>query len=115
MEPYERTRYLRKKNLKMTLENFSKQINISRSNLGNIETGKINLTDRVLTDICREFHVNQNWILYGSLPIFEKNHDPLDLEIMKLYSVLSDENRKYLYGYMQRLLEEQTSSEDDKL
>lgn len=115
MEPYERIRHLRKKILKLTLENFSKQINISRSNLGNIETGKINLTDRVLTDLCREFHVNQNWILYGTLPIFEKDHDPLDLEITKLYAMLSDENKKYLYGYMQRLLEEQETSEEDNL
>lgn len=34
-------------------------------------------------------------------------NDPLDSEISKLYSSLTDENKKYLYGYIQRLLEEQ--------
>ena len=38
---------------------------------------------------------------------FEERSNPLDTEILKLYSSLSDENKKYLYGYMQRLVEEQ--------
>ena len=107
MEPCERIRQLRKKVLNMTLEEFSTKINISRSNLGNIETGRIGLTERVLSDICRTFHVRQNWITGGIEPIFEDNVNPLDTEISKLYSSLTDENKKYLYGYMQRLLEEQ--------
>lgn len=107
MEPYERIRQLRKKILNMTLEEFSTKIHISRSNLGNIETGRIALTERVLLDICRTFHVRQNWIINGDEPIFEENNDPLDVKILKLYSLLTNENKKYLYGYMQRLLEEQ--------
>ena len=107
MEPYERIRQLRKKILTLTLEDFSTKINISRSNLGNIETGRIGLTERVLIDICRTFHVRRDWIETGDEPIFEDEADPLDSEISKLYSSLTDENKKYLYGYIQRLLEEQ--------
>lgn len=107
MEPYERIRHLRKKMLHMTLEEFSNKINISRSNLGNIETGRITLTERVLSDICRTFHINQTWILNGIEPVFEKDNDPLDIEILNLYSALTDKNKMYLYGYIQRLLEEQ--------
>lgn len=116
MEPYERIRQLRKKILTLTLEDFSAKINISRSNLGNIETGRIGLTERVLLDICRTFHVRRRWIETGSEPIFEDESDPLDTEISKLYSSLTDENKKYLYGYIQRLLEEQreTNSQDSE-
>ncbi len=110
MEPYERIRQLRKRILNMTLEEFSNKINISRSNLGNIETGRIGLTDRVLMDICRTFQVKRDWIISGSEPIFDEDSDPLDKEILKLYSSLSDENKKYLYGYMQRLIEEQQAN-----
>lgn len=112
MEPYERIRQLRKKILHMTLEEFSKKINMSRSNLGNIETGRISLTERVLSDICRTFHVNQNWVLEGKEPVFEEDTDPLDFEIEKLYAALTSDNKKYLCGYIQRLLEEQKNSED---
>lgn len=94
--------------LNMTLEEFSNKINMSGSNLGNIETGKIGLTERVLSDICRTFHVSRTWITEGAEPVFEKDSDPLDMEISRLYSLLSDDNKKYLYGYMQRLLEEQS-------
>lgn len=38
-----------------------------------------------------------------------ESSDPLAHEIEKLYFALSDENKKYLYGYIQRLLEEQNS------
>lgn len=107
MEPYERIRQLRKQVLNMTLEEFSNKINISRSNLGNIETGRIGLTDRVLMDICRTFQVKKEWIATGIEPIFEEGSDPLDTEILKLYSSLTEENKKYLYGYMRRLFEEQ--------
>ena len=110
MEAHERIRQLRKKILHMTLEEFSQKINMSRSNLGNIETGRIGLTERVLSDICRTFHVNQRWITDGTEPIFEHDVNPLDLEISKLYSLLNDDNKKYLYGYIQRLLDEQKGS-----
>lgn len=109
METHERIKYLRKKLLNLSQDEFSKKINISRSNLGNIETGKINLTDRVLSDICRTFHVKPEWITSGIEPIFEENNDPLVSEIERLYFALTDENKKYLYGYIQRLLEEQNS------
>ena len=107
MQPYERIRYLRKKILKQTLKEFSDKINMSGSNLGNIETGKIGLTERVLLDICRTFGVRKDWLENGNEPIFENNINPLDIEISKLYSSLNEENKKFLYGYIQRLLEEQ--------
>lgn len=112
MKPYERIRHLRKKILHMTLEEFSNKIHISRSNLGNIETGRITLTDRVLSDICRTFHINQTWILDGIEPVFEKDNDPLDIEILNLYSSLTDENKMYLYDYIQRLLDEQAEDKN---
>ena len=114
MEAYERIRRLRKKILNMTLEEFSSKINISRSNLVNIETGRIRLTERVILDICRAFGVRQDWISNGIEPIFKDGEDPLDAEISKLYLSLTDENKKYLYGYMQRLLEEQRKESNSK-
>lgn len=110
MKSFERIKYLRKNILKLSQEEFSKRINISRSNLGNIETGKINLTERVVNDICREFYVSTNWIINNEEPIFKENKDPMVNEISKLYDSLTEDNKKYLYGYMQRLLEEQSQS-----
>lgn len=110
----ERIKDLRKNTLHLSQKDFAKQINISRSNLGNIETNKINLTERVLMDICRTFHVNRDWLSKGIEPIFVEDSHFFDDQIVSLYSKLTDENKKYLYGYIQRLLDEQANSSSHK-
>ncbi len=110
MEPQDRIKYLRKKILNMSQEKFANEIHISRSNLGNIETSKIGLTNRVIADICHAFHVNSTWITSGQEPIFERNDDGQDKEILDIYSRLSETNKKYLVGYIHRLLEEQNGN-----
>lgn len=107
MKAHERIKDLRKNILHLSQKDFAERINISRSNLGNIETNKINLTERVLMDICRTFHVNRDWLVDGTKPIFAEDPAFLDEQIVSLYSRLTEENKKYLYGYVQRLLEEQ--------
>lgn len=54
----------------MTQNSFASEIDISRSNLGNIETGEVSVTERVISSICREFNVNEEWIRYGTGGIF---------------------------------------------
>nr|WP_300789168.1 helix-turn-helix transcriptional regulator [uncultured Acetatifactor sp.] len=114
MKTHERIKDLRKNILHLSQKDFAEQINISRSNLGNIETNKINLTERVLIDICRTFHVNQDWLSNGIEPIFAEDSQFLDDQIVSLYSKLTDENKKYLYGYIQRLLDEQAHDDFHK-
>lgn len=65
MEIRERIRNLRKETLKMNQDEFGKAIGISRSNEANIETGRINVTDRVVRDICEKFNINENWLRTG--------------------------------------------------
>lgn len=110
MQIYERIKSLRK-DLDKTQQEFADQIKISRSNLGNIETGKISVTDRVITDICNEFSVSEKWLRFGDEPVFTDANDPYANEIMKLYNTLNDDNKKYLRGYIARLLDEQSMGE----
>lgn len=49
----------------MTQEEFASSIKISRSNLGSIEIGRITLTDRVISDICEKFDINESWLRTG--------------------------------------------------
>lgn len=70
MEVYERVKLLRKEELNLTQEEFSNRIMISRANLGSIEVGRINITDRVIQEICRQFDVNENWLRNGEGDIF---------------------------------------------
>lgn len=68
----ERIRHLRKDHLELTLKEMSEKLNVSLSNLGNVETGVIKATDRLLSDICREFGVSIHWLEDGEGGIFKE-------------------------------------------
>ncbi len=70
MEIHERIRYLRKDILQLTQQEFAESLKISRSNAGNIEIGRIATTDRVISDICEKFNVNEEWLRTGTGDIF---------------------------------------------
>lgn len=55
---------------KLTLEKFGEKIGIKKSSLSQIENGKVNVTDRVIKSICREFNVNEHWLLTGEGDMF---------------------------------------------
>ena len=100
-------KFLRKNILKLSQQDFASKISVSRSNIGNIEIGRIGPTERVINDICRVFSVNKEWILNEDEPVFIDNIDMAIHEIVEIYKSLNDDKRNYLKGYMFRLLEEQ--------
>ena len=66
----ERIKLLRKEVLKLTQQEFSSGINISRSNIANIEIGNVAVTDRIITDICNKYFVSEDWLRNGSGEMF---------------------------------------------
>lgn len=60
-----RIQYLRKNHLHITQAQLAERVRVSRSNLGNVETGTIGATKRLIEDICREYKVNRQWLEYG--------------------------------------------------
>ncbi len=76
----ERLKDLRKE-LNLNQNEFGKRINLKQSAIGMYENGSRKLTERVISDICREFNVNEQWLHEGIGEMF--NHDVND-EIEKL-------------------------------
>jgi transcriptional regulator with XRE-family HTH domain len=103
----ERVKYLRKDVLKLTQEEFARKLNMSTSNIGSIEIGRVNLTERVIADICRRWSVNEQWLAEGTEPVFINESDTYLYKIVEIYQSLNNDFRKYLRGYIDRLLEEQ--------
>lgn len=56
--------------LKINQEEFAKKIGVSRNFISLVETGKRNLSDRTITDICRKFNVNESWLRTGEGKMF---------------------------------------------
>lgn len=50
---------------KLSQDEFGKMINLSRSQIAGYETGAKNVTDRAVSDICREFKINEEWLRTG--------------------------------------------------
>lgn len=65
----ERIKELRKA-LNMSGEAFGQRLGVQRASISKIETGLINLTDRNITLICKEFHVNEEWLREGKGEMF---------------------------------------------
>lgn len=64
-----RVRDLRKQ-LKLTQESFGKTIGMTRSNVCNIESGLVSLTDKNIDIICEKHNVNKNWLIKGDGEMF---------------------------------------------
>ncbi len=61
----ERIKNLRK-SLNMTQEEFSKRIGLSRNFIAQVEIGTKTPSERTISDICREFEVNDEWLRNGT-------------------------------------------------
>jgi transcriptional regulator with XRE-family HTH domain len=65
----ERLKKLRKA-LELTQQEFADRIGISRGNIGAYEVGKNNPSDAVISLICKEFKVNEEWLRTGTGEMF---------------------------------------------
>lgn len=56
--------------LKLSQEKFASKINVKRTTISTYERTGAPLPDRMISDICREFNVNEDWLRNGNGPMF---------------------------------------------
>lgn len=59
-----------RKCLGITQDEFAKSINLSRNFIAQIEMGTKEPSDRTITDICRVYHANEQWLRTGEGEMF---------------------------------------------
>lgn len=66
-----------RKELDLTQQKFADRISVKRNTVAQWELGINALTDQVVTSICREFNVNEDWLRNGGSDenMFIKNSD----------------------------------------
>ncbi len=84
----ERMKQLRKE-LGLTQQQFADSLKIARGNIAAYEVGKNAPSDAVISLICREFNVNEEWLREGSGDMFRSNDRYSD--IARLTSQLLNE------------------------
>lgn len=86
-------------NLNLSQDEFGEKLNLTRSSISNYEKGTRNISFRVIADICREFNVNENWLLNGIGNMFiEKSTNLLD-ELADKYK-LDEIDKKIIDTYL---------------
>ena len=119
LELYERIRLLRKDYLHMSQTEFGIKLGVSRSVIKNIELDALARPDQKLSLIklmCKEFSVNEEWLLHGSMPMFvtpdtfsldqylkEKGCTALEMEIVKAYFELDADTRQKIFEAFERI------------
>lgn len=61
-----------RKSLGLTQEKFAEQVGLSRNFMWMIESGTRVPSDRTISDICREFNVNETWLRTGEGDMFNQ-------------------------------------------
>ncbi|MCI7790045.1 MAG: helix-turn-helix domain-containing protein [Lachnospiraceae bacterium] len=114
----ERVKEIRKE-LGLTLKLFGERIGMRNNSISQIENGVNSLTDTTAKLICKEFNVNEDWLLHGKEPKYKvtanmslddyaksKGATDLDLKIIKLYLELDPDIRKNLVEHFRNGLKE---------
>lgn len=114
----ERIKEIRKA-LSLTLEEFGKELGVTRSAIGHIENGIRNITEQMILSICREFNVNEEWLRYGNGKMFESNPkteleifckkyklNQLESAILEKYLNLSNIERKAVFNFVMDIFNE---------
>lgn len=131
MEMHDRIKKLRKQHLKMTQEEFGQRLGVTRDTIGNIELNRLARPDQKLSLIklmCKEFNVNEEWILNGSGPMFvqpdsfsldsfakEREMSALELKILKRYFALDPKVRKEALSYFLDNLEDEDEKDESEM
>ena len=100
----DRIKQIRKiKNL--TQQEFATKLGIKRSTISNYEMGRNTPVDSVISLICREFHVNEEWLRNGTGEMFvpQSREDEIENTVRKLLTSESDSFKSRFISMLARL------------
>lgn len=107
-----------RKTANMTQEQFGQKMGITKNYVNLIENGKKNPGDRLISDICREFNVNEVWLrtgngeMYDTIPTDDFMEiatkidvkDKLARQAIVDYWNLSDDDKELFWKFMERFM-----------
>lgn len=117
MELKERIKQIRK-NAGLTQEAFAQQLGIKRNTVATYETTSKVPMDSIITSICREFNVNENWLRYGHGEMYcysddddefqaamkeINSHDPIVRQIILNYWHMNEAEKDQFWNFLKHL------------
>jgi DNA-binding XRE family transcriptional regulator len=105
LEVYERIKELRKEHLKLSQAAFGERLGVNRDVINNIENNRLSKPEQKLSLmklICKEFQVNEDWLLNGNGEMFEEL--PEEDEKAAFVSSLLDADNDPFYNIIQEIM-----------
>lgn len=116
-----------RKALGLTLEEFGKNLGVTKTTISRLENGINNVTEQMTKAICREYGINYFWLTKGEGEMFftgqdaiidelvdEYNLDATDKTILQEYIKLKPQERQVIKQYLLNLsnsLKNETTTE----
>ena len=92
-----------RKVLDLTQQEFADRIGMKRNTVANYETNRNEPSNSVVSLICRQFNVNENWLRTGEGDMFIKM-DRADVLMQWAGSVLRDEDESFKIRFINMLM-----------
>jgi transcriptional regulator with XRE-family HTH domain len=101
--------------LQISQREFSKQVFISQTTLGEIETGVRKVNNRIIELISSRFNINREWLKDGKGKMFDTKKPDITFEHLKeIYNQLSRPLQNYLLKQSELILKLQKETIDKK-
>lgn len=97
-----------RKDQKMTQAEFGNELHLSKNYLSNVETGLYPISDKFIDEVCRTFHVNENWLRTGDGEMYQEMSKEEEIATIaaRLYKDDGSEYRKLLIDAILNVPEE---------
>lgn len=106
---------------RLTQEEFGKRIGSARNTIANYETGNRKPSNAVITSICREFNINEDWLRNGNLPMkvvvpkrletylgeISKGNDEFIKDLIEVYMELDQTSKDALKEIAKKMADKQ--------
>lgn len=89
----------------MSQEKFAEKLGLSKNFINLVESGRRNASDRTISDICRIFNVNEDWLRYGKgeMLIEQSREQQIDEFIQRALSEEPEGIRRRLVAALSKL------------
>ena len=105
----ERLRKLRRE-LDLTQQEFADRLKVGRNNIAGYETNKRSPSDAVISLICREFNVNEEWLRNGTGEMFitQTRNEAVEFktDLFKILTSLDEKDWQLLLKMAKTLVEQ---------
>lgn len=89
-----------RKDSKLNQEDFGLRLNLTKNYISLIETGNRIPSDRTISDICREFNVNEDWLKNGTGDMYKEKDGSFSELLVELEDSGDDFIKSLITVYM---------------